>query len=554
MKQKELDQLIAEHERWIDDRSVGKPLKLVNEDLHGLDLSGHWLSRAHFENVDLTGANLQKTRIVGAIITRVKFCEANMAQVDVSDSDINDVDFTSANLTELRIDGMINATNLKFDGAIMDEAFFVKSTFTDCSFKKTSLKSANFKRAFLDKCSLEGANLDGVDFTRAYLIEVDLRHCNVDNVIFRATRMRHSHVYGMTGEPAITEDFEPEDIDFSKTGNNSGVKSIVSNYDLIFSQSLPSPKKKEKKNLLVLKGATLAPKDPSEVFEEKDLYTTTEIIRAVRWAMDEAGIGMAVKLSHPIPAIINEELYLRFFLFVISDLNKDRIPQICAPFALVQSPINTYKKVEIIRTESKSFNLDVEPMNSLGDVSIVNRSRPFRGELAILDNILRWETEFDSVMDEILKIYPRAPETLSDVEKDTVALYFDLLVTFIQQVLLPAYRFLNPHFFDWLEAVLGFEVDPLLGLQNAVCEFYSFDGIPVKLSPVKPGEYEVSAMDMETGELNRDMSYLEFFMTDKDREIKQVDCFTEDQFNQYVGEVRQKIRKTTNLNRMPSAK
>lgn len=225
MKQKDLDQLMAQHERWLKDRAVGAQLKLVDEDLRGFNLSGRRLFLASFENVDLSSANLQNTRLDDATLTRVRFCEANMVQADLTDAEINDTDFTNANLTGLQISGLVNAINVKFDGAIMDEAFFVKSTLTDSSFKNVSLKSANFKRAYLDQCSLQDSHLEGVDFSYAFLIDVDLRGCNIKDAIFERTRMDLIHVYGLIGKAAKTENF-PVSTDFSEAGDNSDIREI----------------------------------------------------------------------------------------------------------------------------------------------------------------------------------------------------------------------------------------------------------------------------------------------------------------------------------------
>jgi uncharacterized protein YjbI with pentapeptide repeats len=237
MKQEELEKLLVEHRSWLSNRSLGAQLKLTNEDLSGMNLAGCWFSSAILENVDLTGANLQGSEFDRAELKGVRFCKANMEKADVSDSDMSNVDFTNANLTGLRINGLVNATNLKFDGATMDEAFFVKSTFTDCSFKKASLKSANFKRAYFDKCSFQGANLESVDFTHTYLINVDFRESRIENTIFERTRIGPIHVYGMTGKPAIIESCSPEDVDFSEAGDNSDIR-LIEDERLIFSQSL----------------------------------------------------------------------------------------------------------------------------------------------------------------------------------------------------------------------------------------------------------------------------------------------------------------------------
>jgi hypothetical protein len=271
-------------------------------------------------------------------------------------------------------------------------------------------------------------------------------------------------------------------------------------------------------------------------FEEKDSYTTNEVVEAVEnFTMD---MGMKIVISYPIPITVNGALRLVFFLFIIN--SRGLLP----PFCRVESPVNTYHEIESIKAEPKEFNLNILPEESLGNLEVVHRNRPFRGELPYgRKGVPLWETYFYSKMDELRNIYPREPETLNESEKDTVTTYFELFVSLIQPPFLPAYRSLNPHFFDWLEAVLGYEVDPLLGPQNVATEYHAVDNIPVKLIPTRKGELEFFALNMQTGEFQRDMSYLPFFTAVSYDYIERVQHFTESQFDAYVSEVRKTISK-----------
>jgi uncharacterized protein YjbI with pentapeptide repeats len=207
MNHQHIYELAKEHEIWFKDNSQGSRLELRKISLQGIDFSGFKLLDAIFEDVDLTGSNFNGTNLKYSRLHRVIFCEAQMNEAILSETDMNNVDFTNANLIGLQIDGINIASHLKFDGAVMNEAFFVKSLISDSTFKNTSLKSANFKRAHLDKCSLQSANLEGADFTRALLIDVDFRGCNVKNAVFEGTRMEPIHIYGVTGKPAILADY-----------------------------------------------------------------------------------------------------------------------------------------------------------------------------------------------------------------------------------------------------------------------------------------------------------------------------------------------------------
>ena len=226
----------------------------------------------------------------------------------------------------------------------------------------------------------------------------------------------------------------------------------------------------------------------------------------------------------------------------------DGIHHLMAPFLKVESPTNTYKKVQLIKAEPKDFNLNLQSRKSLGVLSIVHRVRPLRREFLYgIDDVKSWITQLHSKLDEIRKIYPRAPEMLTEAEKETVTTYLELFVSLIQPPFLPAYRSLNPHFFDWLESVLGYEVDPLLGPQNTVIEHHVVDGVPVRLVQTTAAELKFYAMNMQTGKFTLDMSYLSLFIIPSHDSRERVQRFTEEQFNQYVNELRDKIRETAQV-------
>jgi hypothetical protein len=278
--------------------------------------------------------------------------------------------------------------------------------------------------------------------------------------------------------------------------------------------------------------------NPWDVFEEKDLYSTTEIISAIHVTLN---LGMSIVISCPIPVQINEKLYLRFFLFTYKKVNDSTDKHLKSPYCKIQSPIDTYRKVEMTLAEPKDFNLNIKPDESMGNFSIVCRYRPFRGQLSSKE-VRSWQSQLYSKMDEILQIYPCDPNTLNNQERETVSTYLELFISLIHPPYLPAYKSLNPHFFEWLEAVVGYAVDPLLGPENVAHEYHAVDGIPVKLVPAKEGGLEAFVMNMKTGQFERDMSYLTYFIDYHPDFHERIEHFTEEQFKVFTEQVRQTIR------------
>jgi hypothetical protein len=220
---------------------------------------------------------------------------------------------------------------------------------------------------------------------------------------------------------------------------------------------------KKKKNQFIRQATRSHPEDRWDEFEEKSFYTTAEIVKAVR-ILIATEMAMSTMLSWPIPLIIEGNRHLCFFLYNITGPSGERCLR--APFCKAISPINSYQQVQFEMLEPQSFNIDVPPHKSLGDPDIVRQHKSFRGAPPTGENITLWRDEILEVVEELSEIYIREPEQLTNFEKESVETYLGLFSSLIEQPFLPAYRSLNPHFFNWLEAVLGYEVDPLLGSTN----------------------------------------------------------------------------------------
>ncbi|MBA4123995.1 MAG: pentapeptide repeat-containing protein [Acidobacteria bacterium] len=188
MTQEELDNLLNEHQKWLEDRSKGKKLELRNLNLKSFHLADRKLYLIVLENIDLSQSNCSKTSFSSGHLRNIKFCGANLDNSDFSDVDMEDIDFSNSKMKEIQIHSLNNAERLTFDNAEMEKAFFVKSTVRNSSFKNALLKEANFKRAFIRNCSFENANVSGADFSYTYLVDVDVKGTKIDDAHFSDAR------------------------------------------------------------------------------------------------------------------------------------------------------------------------------------------------------------------------------------------------------------------------------------------------------------------------------------------------------------------------------
>ena len=123
MTQKELQEILDKHKKWLNDEDGGERANLRGANLRGANIIGADLSDAY-----LIGANLRGANIIGA---------------DLSDADLIGADLRGANL------------------------------------RGADLSDADLSDAYLRGADLRGANLRGADLSDAYLIGANLRGANL---------------------------------------------------------------------------------------------------------------------------------------------------------------------------------------------------------------------------------------------------------------------------------------------------------------------------------------------------------------------------------------
>ena len=114
----------------------------------GVNWQRCYLDKRHFQDVDLTGANLRS---------------AFFARTDFTGSNFSGIDGRRAKF------GTAILNNVRFDEARLIGADFTTSELAGASFKGADLRRARFFRANLRGVDLTGASLDGTDFLKADL-------------------------------------------------------------------------------------------------------------------------------------------------------------------------------------------------------------------------------------------------------------------------------------------------------------------------------------------------------------------------------------------------
>jgi uncharacterized protein YjbI with pentapeptide repeats len=133
----------------------------IRPDLSGADLEG-----AKLMGADLSGVHLSKAKLMGA----------DLSEADLFMADVNYADLRGANLVR------IVSFGAEFQGANLRGADLLEANLEGADFVRANLQGANLCGAYL-----EGSDLSGADLSEANLDDADLREANlVDTNLSRA--------------------------------------------------------------------------------------------------------------------------------------------------------------------------------------------------------------------------------------------------------------------------------------------------------------------------------------------------------------------------------
>ena len=97
MEKEELDKIIANHGRWLQDEG-GKRAYLRGADLRHADLCGAYLREADLRGADLYGADLREVDLYGADLRGAYLRYANLHHADLCGANLREAELEGANL------------------------------------------------------------------------------------------------------------------------------------------------------------------------------------------------------------------------------------------------------------------------------------------------------------------------------------------------------------------------------------------------------------------------------------------------------------------------
>lgn len=168
MTQKELDEILELHKKWIHGDAGGECIDLPNVDLSGADLRHAELEYANLQNANLSKANLTDANLSNADLSHADFTDACLDNTYFVDTILIGAKFTQANLTDANL-RRANLIDADFTGACLSHA-----KFTTASLYRANLTNADLYLADLSYADLRHADLTNVDLTRVNLKNTNL--------------------------------------------------------------------------------------------------------------------------------------------------------------------------------------------------------------------------------------------------------------------------------------------------------------------------------------------------------------------------------------------
>lgn len=213
LEQPQIDDLIAQHQVYIERGDKGKLLKLVNIDLRDIDLGDNPLSKAAFERCNLAGNTFR-----GNAMQNCTFSGCNLEGVTFEDVDLTDTRFCEQSILDGAKFDVDRLRNVKFQKVRFDRAVFrIKQSgtgsvvqFQHCEaahadLKACSLSCARFETVNLRQCEFSGAILEdakflersvftGCRFDRASFQDGELHNANLLHCFVRGANLSHSRL------------------------------------------------------------------------------------------------------------------------------------------------------------------------------------------------------------------------------------------------------------------------------------------------------------------------------------------------------------------------
>ena len=160
-----------------------------------LDLNAAYMSYVRAPQVDISGADLRNSDLMGAVMRR-----ANLSGCYLNPSHLYHADLRESNLTNALFNGS-NMRGADLRGADLSGADLDRTVLSDADLSGANLTNANLQRCSLIGANLSGTNLTGANFSGANLVRTNLSGATLNDADMFQTQIWACDMAGtdMTG-------------------------------------------------------------------------------------------------------------------------------------------------------------------------------------------------------------------------------------------------------------------------------------------------------------------------------------------------------------------
>ncbi len=151
-----------------------------------MDLNACYMSHTRIPMVNLTGADMRNSDLMGAMLRRADLSDCRLNPIHLYRGDVREAKFVGSLLNGANLRGA-DCRSADFSNADMDRIILSDANLSGANLRGANLSRANLDRADLSGADLTGATLNGAALTRTNLTNAILRESDFYEAVFNST-------------------------------------------------------------------------------------------------------------------------------------------------------------------------------------------------------------------------------------------------------------------------------------------------------------------------------------------------------------------------------
>ena len=153
-----------------------------------MDLNACYMSHTRIPMVNLTGADMRNSDLMGAMLRRANLSDCRLNPIHCYRADLREAQFVGSLLNGANLRGA-DCRDADFSNADMDRVILSDANLTGANLRGANLSRANLDRADLTGADLTGATLNGTALTRTNLTNTVFQDSDFYEAVFNTTVM-----------------------------------------------------------------------------------------------------------------------------------------------------------------------------------------------------------------------------------------------------------------------------------------------------------------------------------------------------------------------------